>query len=179
MFGAFSALRSAKNPKKWFLAKPLFWHICYTSRTKLKHLCKKNVLRFFLYKNRSTFFYRTYCTTLAGAQGTRLQVPFRSCGSFNNYAITKGARPAGAGRAPPIRNSTAPPAHIVAYYVLCRAETGAVLFWWYNLPFALIYALKSAILALWQPVFEPVLSALKCLFIDFLWWKLNLCIFGD
>ena len=129
MFGAFSALRSAKNPKKWFLAKPLFWHICYTSRTKLKHLCKKNVLRFFLYKNRSTFFYRTYCTTLAGAQGTRLQVPFRSCGSFNNYVSTKGGRPAGAGRPPAIRNSTAPPAHIVAYYVLCRAETRAVLLW--------------------------------------------------
>ena len=53
MFGAFSALRSAKNPKKRFLAKPLFWHICYTSRTKLKHLYKKNVLRFFLYKNRT------------------------------------------------------------------------------------------------------------------------------
>lgn len=179
MFGAFSALRSAKNPKKGLFSKPLFGHICYTSRTKLKHLCKKNVLRFFLYKNRSTFFYRTYCTTLAGAQGTRLQVPFRSRGSFNNYVFTKGARPAGAGRAPPIRNSTAPPAHIWAYYVLCRAETGAVLFWWYKLPLILIYALKSAILALWQPVFEPVLSAWKCLFIDFLWWKLNLCIFGD
>ena len=75
------------------------------------------------------FFYRTHYTTLAGAQGTRLQVPFRSYGSFNNYVFTKGARPAGAGRAPPIRNSTAPPAHIVAYYVLCRAETRAILFW--------------------------------------------------
>ena len=179
MFGAFSALRSAKNPKKRFLAKPLFWHICYTSRTKLKHLYKKNVLRFFLYKNRSTFFYRIHCTTLAGAQGTRLQVPFRSCGSFNNYVITKGARPAGAGRALAIRNSTAPPAHIVVYCILCRAETRAVLLWWYNLPFTLIYALKSAILALWQPVFKPVLSAWRCFFTAFLWWKLNLCIFGD
>ena len=48
---------------------------------------------------------------------------------FAPFVVFKGARPAGAGRAPAIRNSTAPPAHIVEYYVLCRAETGAVLFW--------------------------------------------------
>lgn len=48
---------------------------------------------------------------------------------FAPFGVFKGARPAGAGRAPPIRNSTAPPAHIVVYYVLCRAETRAILFW--------------------------------------------------
>ena len=118
MFGALGALRSAKNPKKWFLAKPQFWHICYTSRTQLKHLYKKNILRFFLYKNRSMFFYRTHYTTLAGAQGTRLQVPFRSYGSLNGYVSTKGGRPAGAGRPPENSIVCAPPAHIhtIMYY---------------------------------------------------------------
>ena len=166
-----------KIPKKGFSQSPCLGIFATLHALNFSTYTKKTYYGFFYIKTVVCFFIAH--TTLAGAQGTRLQVPFRSYGSFNNYVFTKGARPAGAGRAPPIRNSTAPPAHIVAYYVLCRAETRAILFWWYNLPFALIYALKSAILALWQPVFEPVLSAWRCLFIDFLWWKLNLCIFGD
>ena len=100
MFGALRVFRSAKNPKKVVFSNHLVWHICYTSHAQLKHLCKKNILRFFLYKNRSMFFYRTHYTSLAGAQGTRLQVPFRSCGSLNNYLSAKGGPPADAGGPP-------------------------------------------------------------------------------
>ena len=37
---------------------------------------------------------------------------------------------------------------------------------WYNLPFILIYALKSAILALWQPVLQPTAERLEVWFFN-------------
>lgn len=48
---------------------------------------------------------------------------------FAPFGVLKGGTPAGAGGPPAIRNGTAPPARIMVYYILCRAETGAVLFW--------------------------------------------------
>lgn len=61
------------------------------------------------------------------------------------------------------------------------AETRPILLRWYNLPFTLIYALKSAILALWQPVLQPAAERLEVYFFNknvfayFLKWARNIC----
>ena len=67
---------------------------------------------------------------------------------FAPFGVLKGGRPAGAGRPPANSNITAPTAHILEIALLCMAETGPILLRRYKLPFTLIYALKSAILAL-------------------------------
>lgn len=61
------------------------------------------------------------------------------------------------------------------------AETRPILLRWYNLPFTLIYALKSAILALWQPVLQPAAERLEVYFFNknafayFLKWARSIC----
>lgn len=100
---------------------------------------------------------------------------------FAPFGVLKGGPPAGAGGPPANSNITAPTAHILEFALLCMAETGPIILRWYNLPFTLIYALKSAILALWQPVLQPAAERLKVYFFNknvfayFLKWAQSIC----
>ena len=100
---------------------------------------------------------------------------------FAPFGVLKGGRPAGAGRPPANSSTTAPPAHILEFALLCMAETEPILLRRYKLPFTLIYALKSAILALWQPVLQPATERLEVYFFNknafayFLKWARSIC----
>lgn len=150
---------------EWSTGRSVFCGVGYnTSKKKRSTVRRKQQCIFFIYKKKCTValvladskkeekhcvgynasFFLLFC---ALSKNKNIYIFI-----FAPFGALKGARPAGAGRAPPTSSITAPPAHIMEYTLLCMAETGLILLRRYNLPFTLIYALKSAILALWRLV---------------------------